>query len=687
MEIMMDKPRLKKPPACDYCKARRVLCHPQPEGKSCPRCLEKGVKCTTTPSVRRKRTRKHEIRYVAANLRVVTTNDGDKSNEDDKSSHAMDPDTVDGGNAPTSHGQELEMLRGLQLTASSAAPYAPQTHMWATSSAGLNDVYTRPIAYAPVASRPLLQLPKRLMQGLFNDFVHTTYHIHPIMPYGRIRARLAGCGWQPSSLSPQECVLVHCIFALASTLSTDPLIIGPEPLPAECINILTTNYPVKDIRSDLREIGRRRESVGLCHQLRVEALRQAHNEGIAVWVSPENAASCILLDILLSQYDGPNSYGAAFTWQVRRLAESWYQHPQLYNWTFGTVDRSVLWASFLMFDALAALHSDRSVDFSAHDEQLICGHDQLSLEELTLLLSQGCNGLGQYYGYFLSIIFQITRHAREVYARISGPYARSRPYDLQVIKSYLASLNLLHHICHAFGNYTVTLVNQNQSQSFLIDVVLRTLWIGWTNLALHFYKTIQGMLEQSPVTDLYTARPHGIIDDVYWSGGLDGDVGIEQATCSSEFAPVFSAARVLACRAAIEFSKQIEEIYMISTLAQIKIMCGQLKKWVQLIVEVTDAGVMSASVGILTLERLQDGMKIACFCWTDYTHIVEAIDSHLSALTNTSASPQDHSHILTRNYDPDYHHMHHMHFNPLSDSHHVAQSGYATAVHLDLCIL
>jgi hypothetical protein len=33
----------------------------------------------------------------------------------------------------------------------------------------------------------------------------------------------------------------------------------------------------------------------MCHQLRVEALRQAQVEGIAVRVSPENAVSCYLL--------------------------------------------------------------------------------------------------------------------------------------------------------------------------------------------------------------------------------------------------------------------------------------------------------------------------------------------------------------------------------------------------------
>ncbi|KAF8178968.1 hypothetical protein K438DRAFT_1938531 [Mycena galopus ATCC 62051] len=44
--------RLKKPPACDSCKARRVLCHPQPNNSPCPRCLEKKILCTTTPVIR-----------------------------------------------------------------------------------------------------------------------------------------------------------------------------------------------------------------------------------------------------------------------------------------------------------------------------------------------------------------------------------------------------------------------------------------------------------------------------------------------------------------------------------------------------------------------------------------------------------------------------------------------------------
>ncbi|KAF7342465.1 Zn(2)-C6 fungal-type domain-containing protein [Mycena venus] len=46
--VMSANMTLKKPPACDRCKARRVLCHSQPNGAPCPRCEENNVICTTT---------------------------------------------------------------------------------------------------------------------------------------------------------------------------------------------------------------------------------------------------------------------------------------------------------------------------------------------------------------------------------------------------------------------------------------------------------------------------------------------------------------------------------------------------------------------------------------------------------------------------------------------------------------
>nr|GAT51475.1 predicted protein [Mycena chlorophos] len=46
---MSDSSKPKKLPACDQCKARRVMCHSRPNGEPCPRCAEKGLICLTTP--------------------------------------------------------------------------------------------------------------------------------------------------------------------------------------------------------------------------------------------------------------------------------------------------------------------------------------------------------------------------------------------------------------------------------------------------------------------------------------------------------------------------------------------------------------------------------------------------------------------------------------------------------------
>ncbi|KAF7290679.1 Zn(2)-C6 fungal-type domain-containing protein [Mycena indigotica] len=57
LATMEAKLRVKKPPACDRCKARRVLCHPE---RPCPRCEQRNEICVTTPTVRG-RPRKHPV--------------------------------------------------------------------------------------------------------------------------------------------------------------------------------------------------------------------------------------------------------------------------------------------------------------------------------------------------------------------------------------------------------------------------------------------------------------------------------------------------------------------------------------------------------------------------------------------------------------------------------------------------
>ncbi|KAJ7688877.1 hypothetical protein B0H17DRAFT_1067745, partial [Mycena rosella] len=43
VKTRMHTPKSKKSQACDACKARRVLCHPQLHGAPCPRCAEKNI--------------------------------------------------------------------------------------------------------------------------------------------------------------------------------------------------------------------------------------------------------------------------------------------------------------------------------------------------------------------------------------------------------------------------------------------------------------------------------------------------------------------------------------------------------------------------------------------------------------------------------------------------------------------
>ncbi|KAF7291650.1 Zn(2)-C6 fungal-type domain-containing protein [Mycena chlorophos] len=45
--MLPSKPKKKPYPACDSCKAKRVLCYSTPDGP-CPRCVEKGILCKTT---------------------------------------------------------------------------------------------------------------------------------------------------------------------------------------------------------------------------------------------------------------------------------------------------------------------------------------------------------------------------------------------------------------------------------------------------------------------------------------------------------------------------------------------------------------------------------------------------------------------------------------------------------------
>ncbi|KAJ6450778.1 hypothetical protein C8R45DRAFT_1042762 [Mycena sanguinolenta] len=160
--------RPKKPPACDSCKAKRVLCHPTTDRSPCPRCLEKGTNCTTTP---------------AARGRPPKPNLG------------------------TGHTGTPEPLSA-SVTTSESPPEDPET------SAALNPTLSARLKLSP-----------RLVHHLFDC-------IHPMLLGDDLRQTLSVVSWQILQLPPQLKVLAHCVAALSASISFDHAIIGPGPKPA-----------------------------------------------------------------------------------------------------------------------------------------------------------------------------------------------------------------------------------------------------------------------------------------------------------------------------------------------------------------------------------------------------------------------------------------------------------------------
>ncbi|KAJ7134563.1 hypothetical protein C8R44DRAFT_770813 [Mycena epipterygia] len=173
-----------KPPACNACKARRVLCHPQPNGIPCPRCAEKGVICKTD-GVPRGRPRKNPIQDVPSFV-------------------AEEPQSV------TVYESILTVRPSIALSASP-------------------------------------ELSSELVQHLFECFMQFPQSRSPLFHHGALKDELASVSWQIHRLPPQIRVLVCCICALSASLSFHSAIIGPGPQPESLVDH-SVFFPGSDLR-------------------------------------------------------------------------------------------------------------------------------------------------------------------------------------------------------------------------------------------------------------------------------------------------------------------------------------------------------------------------------------------------------------------------------------------------------
>ncbi|KAJ7634958.1 hypothetical protein FB45DRAFT_910354 [Roridomyces roridus] len=177
------KPR---PPACDACKARKVLCHRQPNGLPCPRCVEKGILCKTT-YVPRGRPRKNPPSDLHQPV-IETTS----------------PIICD---APEPGGSNVALWRPNFST----------------------------------------ELSSELVQDLFESFTHSPFPRLPIFENIDIAATLAAASWKIDLLPPETRVLAYCICAQASLISFHPRIIGPGPKPLSLVD-RSVLFPGADLR-------------------------------------------------------------------------------------------------------------------------------------------------------------------------------------------------------------------------------------------------------------------------------------------------------------------------------------------------------------------------------------------------------------------------------------------------------
>ncbi|KAL1742833.1 hypothetical protein HDZ31DRAFT_42390 [Schizophyllum fasciatum] len=329
--------RKRKKRACDYCRLKRVICHPQPNGKSCPRCEEKGIRCTTT-----------------------VTQKVQQDSDDDTS---------------------VNIGSSMDATKNNSGAESPVSA----------SMYTVPLRRAPPSSPSNPPIISQAIPGkLVQDALHVCETMMPVayalLRLQRHKKALERCDWDLQLLAPQERVFTLCLLAMASLVSVHPVYVGHDAQGDPYLEAHLEYEKVASVRMDtpeMRDFGRRRKT--LSSQLYGEAVRHAHQDGICSSASPENAASCYLLNILDVTHvpESTMPWATAFVWQLRTLNENRVIESSFDIGT-DTVSRHIAssqWRGTLLLTSIHAIKGGKTLPFSKHDEILICGPDPPSVDD------------------------------------------------------------------------------------------------------------------------------------------------------------------------------------------------------------------------------------------------------------------------------------------------------------------
>ncbi|KAJ3994351.1 hypothetical protein F5050DRAFT_530425 [Lentinula boryana] len=444
--------KYKKLPACDYCKVKRVLCHPQQNG-SCPRCLEKGVACNTTPVTRRKRRTKAELEQERA--------------------------------ATSSRRSSVE-VPGPQSKAGHASN---SLEIWRRSSSQ----HSSPSIYINLAS-PSLDISPSLVKELFQDLRILPQYYYPFLPLDDLEASLDGCSWSLHALAPHDRVLAQCIIAISARISTSSLLVD---LGNRNIVNVTKCSPLKTRYLDCREFGRRREQ--FCQQMRAEAVWLAQREGVMYNICIANAVSLVFLEFLEYRASGKggNVYSAAYFHQLRQLSEDDFGNVEVAPYT------PTAFSALLMGLAVCAATTGKSVPFTYNDELLLCGEDGTSLEQILNVLSPNSVVETPIFDVMRPMCFHTIHLARDISETLTGAYARRHPLNETKLTGHLHTLDLLHSAITC-GLAQMQRLRSTADEAFFQNMrfCAYPLILGWSSLVLLVFEELKGRREHIRLTEV-----------------------------------------------------------------------------------------------------------------------------------------------------------------------------------------
>uniref|UniRef100_D8Q2G5 Zn(2)-C6 fungal-type domain-containing protein n=1 Tax=Schizophyllum commune (strain H4-8 / FGSC 9210) TaxID=578458 RepID=D8Q2G5_SCHCM len=567
----------KKLPACDYCKARRVICHPQPDGKPCPRCEEKDVTCITTPTVRRRRRTRKEIqeeRERNAQSRVPCA----------KSS----PSSVPFGGSPQSR------------PAVAIATTGPALSSFA--------------AQAILSWRDANPLPGPLVTELIKLFPTVPQSLLFSIPYRRLCSKLENCGWDLALLDAPTHFLASCILALTARISTHPMLIGTDVSDPRVLRFLASGNLAVTPGLDLRGLGRARDAQ--CKRLYDEACRLATETGVSMVPTEESAAAYYILDFLESSttpYDCSLTWTALMMWHVRRVAES-DDHHDLFRDSY----RRLHWPIQLLNCALICLCFGRSFPFTEHDERLICGPAPDALEAATITLSHGpitLQAIGEFIYPYLSHAIRLARESSE---GLVGPqlpaYARRFPLNEAALVAHVSDVECLQRACDLLHDCVETIIPRAK-RGWVPAALANGLFVtsvAVPSILVPLHRALKRRLAEGSIPTLQT----GFGGD----GGGPGQGGGQYASDAAK--------RIRALHWKV--TERTRDLPSITYMTHLQ--CSRWISWIELAAEECEPMDMTPLERYKMLDRIVTIMRIDGFAWVERFGTVNYIKEAMTRL-------------------------------------------------------